>query len=445
MKLFSDPEPYMLCGRETLYLNMKDIKVLAKIFLLTQAKDVERARFLNSRPRPKLVNLLSNLWIAESSDARDVIYGLLNLCSDGRDECLVLDYRNESTTESLYIKYGELCVQRNEIQEILYLAGIGYPRKLSIPSWSPDWTSIPTVPTLRKRHYNASGENQGNFMLVSSTMLSVSAVLVDNIIQIADKAFTSANFTYRSLPNMSTLAQSRIEVDSQNMAKSLPDEYDGGKHHGLQSRDEAFWRTLIGDTEALSSRTHSRTDCTTPTIQSPYNFELRYERPASPEYGRLFNTECALRDQRLSSLTPKSNPAKSKSLWARAQCESKEDPDLVAAWRRGYQKVPDNPAVILDSDMRFTDAFVTCASGRKFAITENPVTGRKRMALVPPEAQVGDNVYVIHGMEVPFVMRRSTNPFPEYWLKMVGECFVHGIMDGEAVHNGAVTELIYVY
>lgn len=58
------------------------------------------------------------------------------------------------------------------------------------------------------------------------------------------------------------------------------------------------------------------------------------------------------------------------------------------------------------------------------------------MSYVPPLSRVGDEVCVLFGMEVPFILR----PVPgssslEY--ELVGECYVHGMMDGEACPVGS--------
>lgn len=115
MKLFSDPKTYMLCGCEALYIHLKDINVLPKIFLLAHAKDFERARVQNNQPKPKLLSLPLNLWITRASDGRDIIYGLLNLCSDGTAQSLVPSYDKDFTVEALFAKFGELCLQREEL------------------------------------------------------------------------------------------------------------------------------------------------------------------------------------------------------------------------------------------------------------------------------------------------------------------------------------------
>ena len=80
---------------------------------------------------------------------------------------------------------------------------------------------------------------------------------------------------------------------------------------------------------------------------------------------------------------------------------------------------------------------LTC-EGRKFFVTENEMVG-----LAPANAEVGDDVYILAGGEVPFVMRTlaqeslAQGELPELLEKdvpvcrILGEAYVHGIMRGE--------------
>ena len=52
------------------------------------------------------------------------------------------------------------------------------------------------------------------------------------------------------------------------------------------------------------------------------------------------------------------------------------------------------------------------------------------MGLVPRTAQVGDEICVFLGGYVSFVVRRIHG---KEEFELVGECYVHGIMDGEVM------------
>lgn len=54
--------------------------------------------------------------------------------------------------------------------------------------------------------------------------------------------------------------------------------------------------------------------------------------------------------------------------------------------------------------------------------------GKKLVGLGPPNAEVGHLVCIIFGCSVPVVLKRVGKD-----LNFIGECYVHGMMDGEAV------------
>jgi hypothetical protein len=56
------------------------------------------------------------------------------------------------------------------------------------------------------------------------------------------------------------------------------------------------------------------------------------------------------------------------------------------------------------------------------------VTQRGNLVLGPRDAQYGDMVCVLFGGDVPFVLGPESEKF-----RLLGECDVHGIMDGEAM------------
>ena len=61
----------------------------------------------------------------------------------------------------------------------------------------------------------------------------------------------------------------------------------------------------------------------------------------------------------------------------------------------------------------------------------------RHLGLGPPKAQVGDVVAVLHGAPTPFLLRPSEamdvlNGTIPTW-RLVGDCYVHGIMNGEGM------------
>jgi len=90
-------------------------------------------------------------------------------------------------------------------------------------------------------------------------------------------------------------------------------------------------------------------------------------------------------------------------------------------------------------DLRDRDAFGLSARGRRFAVTKAGY-----MALVPELALPGDVVAVLFGLGVPFLLRRDDDHGKvegQVTYQLVGECYVHGIMDGEVVKDKKGTEM----
>jgi hypothetical protein len=72
-------------------------------------------------------------------------------------------------------------------------------------------------------------------------------------------------------------------------------------------------------------------------------------------------------------------------------------------------------------------------TGWKFVVTKRGYVG-----IVPDLAQVGDIVAIMKGGCVPFLLKRGeTRPGA---VRLVGECYIHGIMDGQGIWLPGVVE-----
>ena len=71
----------------------------------------------------------------------------------------------------------------------------------------------------------------------------------------------------------------------------------------------------------------------------------------------------------------------------------------------------------------FEVALQEAHKGRRFCLT-----GNKYMCTAPYNAERGDVVVLLEGFRTPFVFRQEG----DYW-RVVGDCYVHGTMDGELI------------
>jgi hypothetical protein len=62
------------------------------------------------------------------------------------------------------------------------------------------------------------------------------------------------------------------------------------------------------------------------------------------------------------------------------------------------------------------------------------------LALCPPEAKEDDTVCILYGCSVPVLLRKQRPYF-----KLIGECFVDGMMDGEAMTERTLDSPTYLY
>lgn len=71
--------------------------------------------------------------------------------------------------------------------------------------------------------------------------------------------------------------------------------------------------------------------------------------------------------------------------------------------------------------------FARRIGGSVFCVTQKGYVG-----LLPGPAAVGDEICLLHGAAVPFLMRKG-----DHGHTLIGECYIHGIMYGEA--NGPLS------
>jgi hypothetical protein len=152
-----------------------------------------------------------------------------------------------------------------------------------------------------------------------------------------------------------------------------------------QPLQEAFWRTLVGDT-ALS-------------------------RPAPAELGR----GCRLWERIMVNTV---DPA---GMNADLVDGTNGEPGVDEIKAMGQMQEAFRETLVWNSTRSY------CCTGRRFC-----VAGRGYLAMVPPGTEEGDSLVILYGLHTPFVLREVPGEGPKRFV-MVGEAYVHGVMDGEAM------------
>jgi hypothetical protein len=78
---------------------------------------------------------------------------------------------------------------------------------------------------------------------------------------------------------------------------------------------------------------------------------------------------------------------------------------------------------------------------RTFRSAPLDATGKHYIGLIPPDARIGDRICILYGCSVPVVLRKIIESDESYHWKLVGDVYVHGIMDGEAFEHASEEEL----
>ena len=98
--------------------------------------------------------------------------------------------------------------------------------------------------------------------------------------------------------------------------------------------------------------------------------------------------------------------------------------DLYHAFMRIFEPASEGKSSARPKTFPFFTAVELLAGGKRFCVTKDGYVG-----LIPLRARRGDVICVLLGATVPFVIRKKSNGN----FLLIGECYIHGLMDGEAL------------
>jgi hypothetical protein len=87
------------------------------------------------------------------------------------------------------------------------------------------------------------------------------------------------------------------------------------------------------------------------------------------------------------------------------------------------------------------ESLIGMMENQTFFITKTGYIG-----IGPPQTTAGDQVWIFNGGNVPFMMRKVGKTGGEGpQLALIGDVYVHGIMDGEAIGSGSLMQTVYIH
>ncbi|KAH7369611.1 heterokaryon incompatibility protein-domain-containing protein [Rhexocercosporidium sp. MPI-PUGE-AT-0058] len=346
-----------------------------------------------------LLNLLVLSRKNVATDPRDKVYSLLGLArEDAVAKSIMPDYSKANSTAILYRDIATKFIRAGRGTDLLKHAGID--QKLpGLPSWVPDWT-YQSRSEMHSELYNCSGSSIPSIS-VSATdpnTITVRGVILDTI------TYAAMAWRYHSLDKeQEKFAPLKKQPDKpfppfgdedavcliRQMAKTISAEF-CTKFDATEGVEAAMAKTLVMDCSWRLQRTRSD-----PSFLQSFNaFETLYGR------GR------------------------------------EEDTPLEHVYMSGifhwvWDFEDDERHRLRTQSWPFEIAVQEAHKGRRFCVTKEGY-----MCTTSFDTERDDIVAMFEGFRTPFILRKLGDDW-----NLVGDCYVHGIMDGELLDHVADTQL----
>lgn len=332
-------------------------------------------------------SLLGLLWKfrnRKSTDDRDKVFALLSLTKNwGKQSQISAEYH--WTPEMTYRTVVEKLIAVDESLRVL-MSHTEKKRLKTLPSWVPDWTYSPRKYELERLQriplYNASNGVKPSVRFLGDKFLALNGVFCGEV--------TAAE-------NVMGYSDSvKCQQAFQSWQKrAMEDPSLSGRYGTETARMDAYWRTICMDT--VQHIDHSNIQAGGEADEASVSSRERTYRRAPVDY-----------------------VDRCKAQWMGEHSAT------------GLNEAPDDTGYnLVTVDYAIVSATMGC---RLF------VTSTGYMGLGPSSTVVGDSVYVLVGGCTPFVLRPAgESDIPSIGHKqchqLIGDCYVHGLMDGEAMER----------
>ena len=371
----------------------------------------------HSLKKMSLEELLYMTGMFGATDPRDRIYSLLGIRSariePSHAEGLLPDYKK--LVADVFIQATKACILESGTLSICGMhSSISDKMVKGLPSWVPDYSSTAlscatsfSRPEPRSP-YSASGTSE--LMAVwpdeqRPNLLATSSCKVDSIAKVAQHSLSED-------PQLGALIKEWTQMASQGS------DYVTGEHVA-----DAFWRTCVGD-NTLSFR------------QSPA--PESYHISLAIFFGSHFLEHVGPQE-----MSDESEEMETGVMLALQEHSNKLIGTLMADAFAAAPGWLETPLSSLGLDADAVPAFSGTCTNRIFFVSTNGYFG-----IGPRDAEIGDEIHILSGTRVPFVLRKANDGSPEEHVlvreddadtpsySMIGEIYVHGIMTGEALQRG---------
>jgi hypothetical protein len=408
-----DRGPFSILAMSDLKESSRDdrdpLSILAKAIL-----DLESVRIARiEETRLPLLSMLRRFRTKKSSDPRDKVFALLGLSGEQIQASVKPNY--SLSGDEVMLRTTIAVISENRRLEPLAgrVAGPEY-----LHSWVTNWHELPAGNERERldchRLYDASGGQPGIAHLHGQALLKLQSYFIGEIEYLDAEAPDSGFDRLRYFVTRWEQNWANIQASSSSV--------------GYTYEADAFWRTITADTLYVESFHHS----------SWLGQDSKYRRATS-------------------------NGSAAFEAWK--QDDTNKRKRKTSFGPGGLVKNYVEPEELTALKNCFHFAVLTASGSRKFFVTRNGFIG-----IGPANLQRGDAVYIVLGSRVPLIMRhrpQSTrclqesvrnlfdypgvqantevcNRLHDDIYALVGDAYVHGVMDGEFVRGLRRLQSIYV-
>ncbi|KAJ4349358.1 uncharacterized protein N0V89_007972 [Didymosphaeria variabile] len=353
----------------------------------------QSGRLVSEAELPSKLNALREF---KSTMPMDKIYGLLGLM----DPAISIEVNYAKSAESLFTDLAVRYLQHGCMDMLYYCSELHQPTSLSLPSWVPDWTrqrwtrpflmrGLPSHATGDTR-FQPSVDPDGQTIRLRGRLLD-KILLVNDQAEIPVDQFEPYNRTVHG--DAQAHRRYTVKVEQRRMRDALEQSVRlawPNSDRFTWEKYENMWRTFI---------CNRLIDDSIPTEDYGYAWEL---------FMGMLRWQTANKDE------------------AKSGCYYEEVVPVDTTGLREQQKQTKGEAGLL----RYGGAHTRWCYNRRFFISS-----AERYGWAVDGTKAGDIVAVLYGCPYPFLLRESSDGS----YKILGDCYIHGLMDGEAL-EGAFEE-----
>ena len=347
-----------------------------------------------------LVDLVSMSRYAGATDPRDKLYALFNLARDreelkygGDGSVMHLEIDYTQPVKKVYVNAAKAMIASTGIQDVLQQAHSKHKSIPDLPTWVPDWSVSKMENSVDELRRFPKIQRGDSFYFPNPTEYVLEGIRED--FSASPSPFLRQDLYFGETE---TLRVSGVWFDEiKKVSKIFPSpEGEGSGLLGLMSK-LLRWYGECQQLAAASSYDPLETSINDALWRTLTADQANDQRPAPLEFRQYFQ-----------------------SLWRFLRTSQRffKSTNNVEATEEFILRYKTEALPFLSEMTR------TC-NNRRFALTHG-----KYMCLVPDEAEIDDVITLLDGCQVPFLLRQSRGKF-----RLIGDCYVHGIMYGEALND----------